>query len=223
MERDRRLTGSLRGQSVSETRPSPPRPRKGLADSDHSHRPSQSHQKRSPPTRCGRPKRSSGLSCNGTRDRRKRDPSLLASDICIQTRCFPVTFDPPDPSKAALSQAKAMLPDGGGVTTKCDACEWRPRKTSISGSRGRAARKHHVERTLDLSQLAVESELFVKPSPQAGKERVDQRGQAERRRVDVCGGLRGERVSTVLDRPRKRETRKVLPMRTLATSAARMQ
>ena len=168
-----------------------------LTDSDHSHRPSRSHQKRSPPTRCGRPKRSSGLSCNGIRDRRKRDSSLLACDTCIQTRCFPVTFDPPDPSKAALSESKAMLPDGGGVTTRCDACEWSPRKTSISGSRDRAARKHHVERTLDLRQLAVESKLLVESSPQAGEERVNQRGQAERRSVDVCaGGPKKGRVST---------------------------
>ena len=95
-----------------------------------------------------------------------------------------------------------MLPDwgGGGVTTKVmmHAKNGSPEKNAnLNSRRGRAAaaRKHHVERTLDLRQLAVESELLVESSPQAGEECVNQRGQAERRCVDVCAGGFEERPS----------------------------
>lgn len=49
-----------------------------------------------------------------------------------------------------------------------------------------AARKHHVERALHLRQFPVERQLLVELSSQARKERVDQRGQPERRCIDVC-------------------------------------
>lgn len=144
MERDRRLTGSLRGQSVRPDFASRlEMSSRTLAHNAYSARPSRSHQKRSRPTRSGRPKRSSALSCRASASFlfQSAQPFLLLSRISPRS----ARADRRHPAACLLSPARHFECDN---RCRCDAdsdptpaslrcsqtpCRARPAPASVPG------------------------------------------------------------------------------------------